>query len=46
MEHARHWIAVASADHARRGRDHQPPGFMQVSRGKPRRCGVCGRRIA
>ena len=34
MEHARNWIAVASADHARRGRDHQPLGFMQVSHGK------------
>lgn len=30
----RHWIAVASAEHARRGRDHQPTGFMQVGHGK------------
>lgn len=31
------WIAVASADHARRGRDEQSlnrPGFMQVCHGK------------
>lgn len=31
---ARHWIAVASAEHARRGRDHQPCGFMQVCHGR------------
>ena len=31
----KNWIAVASADHARRGRDHQPLGFMQVAHGKP-----------
>ena len=31
----KNWIAVASADHARRGRDHRPLGFMQVSHGKP-----------
>ena len=31
----KNWIAVASADHARRGRDHEPLGFMQVSHGKP-----------
>jgi hypothetical protein len=30
----KNWIAVASADHARRGRDHQPLGFMQVAHGK------------
>ncbi len=30
----RHWIAVASAEHARLGRDHQPVGFMQVGHGK------------
>ena len=30
----KNWIAVASADHARRGRDHQPLGFMQVGHGK------------
>lgn len=30
----RHWIAVASAEHALRGRDHQPLGFMQVCHGK------------
>jgi hypothetical protein len=28
------WIAVASAEHALRGRDHQPSGFMQVCHGK------------
>ena len=28
------WIAVASADHARRGRDEMKPGFMQVCHGK------------
>ncbi len=31
---ARNWIAVASAEHARRGRDHEPVGFMQVGHGK------------
>lgn len=31
---ARHWIAIASAEHARLGRDHQPVGFMQVGHGK------------
>ena len=35
---ARNWIAVASADHARRGRDEghdeRAPGFMQVCHGK------------
>ncbi|RUP23589.1 MAG: EVE domain-containing protein [Curvibacter sp.] len=30
----RHWMAVASAEHARRGRDHAPQGFMQVCHGK------------
>ncbi len=30
----RNWIAVASAEHARRGRDHTPAGFMQVGHGK------------
>ncbi len=31
----RNWIAVASAEHARRGRDHHAPlGFMQVGHGK------------
>lgn len=30
----RYWIAVASADHARRGRDEMQPGFMQVCHGK------------
>src|SRR5947207_1034548 len=30
----RNWIAVASAEHARLGRDHQPVGFMQVGHGK------------
>lgn len=28
------WIAVASAEHARRGRDELKPGFMQVGHGK------------
>lgn len=31
---ARNWIAVASAEHARLGRDHRPRGFMQVGHGK------------
>jgi hypothetical protein len=31
----RNWIAVASAEHARRGRDHRPQGFMQTCHGKP-----------
>lgn len=30
----KNWIAVASADHARRGRDESVPGFMQVGHGK------------
>ena len=30
----RHWMAVACAEHARRGRDHAPQGFMQVCHGK------------
>lgn len=30
----RNWIAVASAEHARRGRDHRPLGFLQVGHGK------------
>ena len=30
----RHWIAVASAEHARRGRDQLGTGFMQVCHGK------------
>lgn len=30
----KNWIAVASADHARRGRDEKTPGFMQVGHGK------------
>ena len=30
----KNWIAVASADHARRGRDEMAPGFMQVGHGK------------
>lgn len=30
----KNWIAVASADHARRGRDEMVPGFMQVGHGK------------
>ena len=28
------WIAVASAEHARRGRDELQPGFMQVCHGR------------
>ncbi|MFZ4288037.1 EVE domain-containing protein [Variovorax sp. HJSM1_2] len=31
---ARNWIAVACAEHALRGRDAQPVGFMQVCHGK------------
>ena len=31
---AKNWIAVASAEHARRGRDEMAPGFMQVGHGK------------
>lgn len=31
---AKNWIAVASAEHARRGRDAAPTGFMQVCHGK------------
>ena len=30
----RNWIAVASAEHARLGRDHRPVGYMQVGHGK------------
>lgn len=30
----RHWIAVASAEHALRGRDNAPMGFMQVCHGQ------------
>lgn len=30
----KNWIAVASAEHARRGRDETVPGFMQVGHGK------------
>ena len=30
----RNWIAVASAEHARRGRDNATGGFMQVGHGK------------
>ncbi|MDD0840346.1 EVE domain-containing protein [Curvibacter sp. HBC61] len=30
----RHWIAVACAEHARRGREAQPLGFMQVCHGR------------
>jgi len=32
--HWRNWIAVASAEHARLGRDHPGLGFMQVGHGK------------
>ena len=34
MTAPRHWIAVASAEHARRGRDNLPMGFMKVGHGK------------
>lgn len=34
MSTQRNWIAVASAEHARLGRDHKPMGFMQVGHGK------------
>jgi hypothetical protein len=34
MNAPRNWIAVASAEHARLGRDHSPIGFMQVGHGK------------
>lgn len=34
MGQRRCWIAVACAEHALRGRDHQPLGFMQVCHGK------------
>ena len=30
----KNWIAVASAEHVRLGRDHAPIGFMQVGHGK------------
>jgi hypothetical protein len=30
----KNWIAVASAEHARLGREHRPTGFMQVGHGK------------
>lgn len=44
----RNWIAVASADHARLGRNHVPTGFMQVGHGKdaPLRRIAPGDRIA
>ena len=31
---ARNWVAVACAEHARRGREHLPLGFMQVCHGR------------
>ncbi len=34
MSQPRNWIAVASAEHARRGRDHLPLAFMQLGHGK------------
>jgi hypothetical protein len=34
MSAGRCWIAAASAEHALRGRDHRPMGFMQVCHGK------------
>jgi hypothetical protein len=44
----KNWIAVASADHARRGRDNVPRGFMQVAHGKaaPLRRVQAGDRVA
>jgi len=44
----RNWIAVASAEHARRGRDHKPLGFMQVGHGKlgPLKRVAAGDRVA
>lgn len=42
MTKSRNWIAIASAEHARAGRDHSPVGFMQVGHGK----GAPLRRIA
>ncbi len=42
------WIAIASAEHARRGRDHGPTGFMQLGHGKkaPLACISLGDRVA
>ena len=34
MNTRRNWIAIASAEHARLGRDHAGVGFMQVGHGK------------
>ncbi len=34
MNTRRNWIAIASAEHARRGRDDPKGGFMQVGHGK------------
>ncbi|MDM0113162.1 EVE domain-containing protein [Variovorax sp. J22R133] len=34
MTARRNWIAIASAEHARLGRDHAGMGFMQVGHGK------------
>jgi len=34
LKEPNNWIAVASAEHARRGRAAQPLGFMQVCHGK------------
>ncbi|MGJ7506907.1 EVE domain-containing protein [Variovorax sp. GT1P44] len=44
----RNWIAVASAEHARRGRDNPEGGFMQVGHGKlaPLKRIAAGDRIA
>jgi len=44
----RNWIAVASAEHARRGRDTPQGGFMQVGHGKlaPLRRLTAGDRVA
>jgi hypothetical protein len=47
-EGRRNWIAVASAEHARLGRDHRPTGFMQVGHGNgaPLKRVAAGDRIA
>ena len=44
----KNWIAVASAEHARRGRDNPEGGFMQVGHGKlaPLKRVAAGDRVA